>query len=328
MKKLLLPLVILGSIYANAVFADQVSSCDGVETFYQTHQFECVDKLLKSLDEMDNPELDPNRIQNQIGFLAGIVITYPDKIDSILSKKVSQNARSAVIGALYRAGMSEKAVRYAHSSNMFPLFDSYQKSSIPLLAKTYSHYNPGDNDLLIGAFMATGDKIYIENIIHQYKDADDKMVRNALRIAAMQGKFGPELLSKTRKEIYTREHRENPLKALAIRENWQKYPKESMQTLTMASAFWALSSLAGKHKPIGEVFTDFFSSDSRLNKLANEETNNFTNYIMLSVILPAMDNKQNNSDEALKQEVEQFLTSYENFEVVKAPNLKPQNKKQ
>ncbi|MDA0782501.1 MAG: hypothetical protein O2970_10400 [Proteobacteria bacterium] len=327
MKKILFFVVMCCFIHANAS-AGQELSCDKVETFYQTHQFDCIDKLLKALDKMDNPKLDPNRIQNQIGFLAAIFTSYPDKIDSILDKQVSKNSQSALIGALYRAGMLDEAAVYADKVDMATLLNSYKKSPLPLLNKTYSQYNPGDNDFLIGAFMATGDKSYIENVLHQYGEADDKIVRYALRIAAMQGKFGSTLLPAKRKEEYIKQHKELPLKALVNRERWKQNPKEMLQTLTMSSAFWALSSLTKEHKPIAETLTHFFGDDKRLNLIAREEANNFSNYIMLSIVMPAMAQSKSEEQKEFAQKVEIFLTDYENFKVVKPFDLKPKEKKQ
>ena len=48
---------------------------------------------------------------------------------------------------------------------------------------------PSDNDLLIGAYMATGDTTFISRILDNYKNAEDSRVKDAFRVGLMGGKF-------------------------------------------------------------------------------------------------------------------------------------------
>ena len=60
---------------------------------------------------------------------------------------------------------------------------------------------PADNDLLIGAYMASGDTAFIERILANFSSADDGMAGDAMRLGFMHSKFGPNFAPAGRENV-------------------------------------------------------------------------------------------------------------------------------
>jgi hypothetical protein len=60
---------------------------------------------------------------------------------------------------------------------------------------------PADNDLLVGAFMASGEPAFIQRILASYSSADDAMISDGMPIGFMMSEFGPNLAAKGRNAV-------------------------------------------------------------------------------------------------------------------------------
>jgi len=136
------------------------SDADCVTTFYKTKNMACIDALLEvvqSTSQEDQKKSDPMTI---IGFLAQVLSDYPEKKEQILVQQASFHSKSVYFAALYRAGLFEDAKKYAEANGWPEGFKKYQDSGTPTLKQLTPVFYPSDNDLMIGAYMASGCLLY------------------------------------------------------------------------------------------------------------------------------------------------------------------------
>src|SRR3978361_1321707 len=104
---------------------------------------------------------------------------------------------------------------------------------------------PRANDLLVGAYMASGETAFIKRILANYASADDGMVADALRVGFLIGKFGPNISPPGR----------TPATLQAACEKYQckidrtRFPR----LLTLATAIWITQSLSQHDQGIGQT---------------------------------------------------------------------------
>ncbi len=244
---------------------------DCYATFYQTKNTQCVDSLVESLESSVSANPSAGDSQAAVGFLAELFRAYPQEKERVLHMKTSARTKSIFIAALYRAGLKEEAKEYAGKNDGAEVFGRYQESNAPALKQIKPVSMPGDNDLMIGAYMASGDAGYIKRILENFSAASDGMVSDALRLSLMQAKFGPGMGPPGREKTLM----------LTACEKYQckANMNDLMRIMTLSSAFWALQSLSLKDEGIKKTFIDFFESDPRLKRLVFQEENAFANYM-------------------------------------------------
>ena len=296
MKKIAVILALVFLVFPSAAAAAGSAEC--MSTFYKTNDFACVEGLLDSLRTVsaEQARKGSTSFQAAVGFLSEIFGEYPQEKKRILTRDTSALAKSVFMEALCRAGLQGEAREYAQANGFSAEFKRFQEGG-PVSAKLLKpNSRPADNDLLIGAYMATGDTQLIKNILANYSSATDTMASDAFRFGFLQGRADPK---DTRKG-----------QAAMVRAGCQKYAcKADMQTfmrvMTLSSAFWALQSLGQSDVGIKKTFTDFFNSDPRLNRLLKIEHSAFSNYMTMLIAHPAT-----KSDPS----IEAFLSSYEQLE--------------
>ena len=251
--------------------AKAAESADCYTTFYQTKDMKCIDSVVETVQKTP-PSQQPNtEPQAVIGFFAQIFGTYPQEKERILHQKATDHAKSIYLAALYRADLMDEAEKYAQANGWAEGFKKYHDNNVPTLTNVTPFAYPGDNDLLIGAYMASGNTGYIKKILNNFTAADDEMASIALRMALMNSKFGSSLAAPGREKTM----------ALAICEKYQCKTniQNFLHVATLASAFWALQSLSQKDEGIKKTFVDFFEKDTRLKRLVAIEENGFSNYL-------------------------------------------------
>jgi hypothetical protein len=162
---------------------------------------------------------------------------------------------------------------------------------------------------LIGAYMASGDKAFIQRILENFSGADDGMASDAMRMGYMNSKFGPNLTPKGREENVM-------ARAGCAKYQCKTDPAKFLRVLTLSSAFWALQSLAQGDDGIKKTFAGFFARDTRLKNLLAAEQATFENYLTALAVAAAF-----KPDQASPTEVDPAYTSmskaaaaYENLE--------------
>lgn len=277
--------VLVGS--GGVAFAKSDSQSDDcISSFYRTKDAACLDRLISTLDKL------PTGTENGtiIGFFAALFDGSPELRRTLLDGVPSDRAAGIYLAALRKAGLTDDARRFASSRRL----EDRAATDIIVLKDVLPASVPSDNDLLLGAYMATGDMSHIDHILENLRTSRDGMAADAIRIGLVMGKFGgagaPD--------------RPNLLIIAACR----KYgcPKnqpsmDMMRSLTLASAVWALESLAKNDAAVRQELDRFFEGNPRLAAIFAREQNAFANYLTFVALWPVK------KDESL----DAALTDYE-----------------
>lgn len=245
-------------------------------TFYQTKDAKCIDQLIDMVRKQEASGSQARSApQAAIGFLAQIFREYPEQKERLLAENASPRLKSVYLAALVRAGELEVARKYADAIGWPDGFNRYRNEGVLPLNSAKPVADPGENDLLIGAYMASGNTEYVTRILANYRSADDGMVSDAIRIALMSNKFGPRLTPPGREGAMARVACDK----YQCKVNLSNY----MRLMTLASGLWALRSLAQHDEGIKKALVDFFKGEPRIQKLSAREDAAFTNYLTLVV---------------------------------------------
>lgn len=287
----------------------QADAPDCFESFSQTKDTNCLDGLLKSLPNRKPPPLpektaDHSNIEAAVGFFAEIFIQNLREKERLLSLDLPPYTQGVLVEALYRANLPKEAAAYAKAHDLLDIYKQYEAMNLPKMATVKPFAVPSDNDLLIGAYMATGDTTFISRILDNYKNAEDSRVKDAFRVGLMSSKFS-NMQAPGRDRTMTM--------ALCERYHCKSDMPDYLRTMTLSTAFWATSSLAKKHEPIKNTLAAFFADDSRLNRLLVLEQNYFATYLQIFVLATTV--KKNDP------KFEAFLSSYERLDDVNVSDL-------
>lgn len=283
-------------------------SADCMSSFYRTKSSDCIDAILKqaaghtggqanSQGGIINPET--------VGFLAYLFESDPRESARILALDTSPQIAPLIVHALVLAGFVGEAETYANAHGLsdvaktlsgYALFvEKLRARGNTPLNSTKPRANVADNDILIGAYMASGDTGYIVSILENFSSASDDMVRDSLRLAMVNSKFGPKAPPGREKAM---------AKTACEKYECKKDMGNFMRLMTLSSAYWAMQSLSKQNAGIQKTFADFFEHDGRLKGLLALETTAFGNYVItLPLYAAAKDNANFNK----------FLSIYEAF---------------
>jgi hypothetical protein len=243
-------------------------------SYYRAKSPACVDGILAEYRQ-SGPARDPN---NLIGFLAELFTSSAQERDRILSAESSDYLKSIDLLSLYRAGLTEEADKFAKANNRSELADKMRTAHLPTLDAVRPSSNPADNDLLIGAYMASGNTAFAQRVLDNYSSADDGMVSDGLRVGFMISKFGPKLTPEGR----------DPVMGLALRNKYQSDLTKILRVMTLGTALWSLQSLSPQDDGIKQALSNTFEKDKRLKTLFVSEQNAFANYLTAIVGLTAL----------------------------------------
>jgi hypothetical protein len=261
---------------------------DCFTTFYQTKDTACIDAMIATVRKQDATGNQARSVpEAAVGFLAQIFRDDPQQEVRILTLDASPRLKSVYLAALFRAGKLEDAKIYAEAVGWPDGFKKYSDDKVSPLNLVKPLAYPGENDLLIGAYMASGNTEYVTRILANYKSADDRMASDAIRVALMNSKFGPTLTPPGRESVM----------AAAVCERYQckANPISWMRVMTLASGLWAVRSLAQRDEGIKRALVDFFKGDQRIQQLSAREDVAFGNYLTMVIAYAAIkDNSQIN----------------------------------
>jgi hypothetical protein len=237
--------------------------------YYRTKSPACIDAMLA--DFRQQAQADPNTL---IGFLAQIFKTSPDERARLLKAEQTDRLKTVDLVSLCRAGLPEEAESFAKANNLSALADKVKAAALPTLDAVKPSI-PADNDLLVGAYMASGDTSFIQRVLSTYSGADDAMVSDGLRIGFLMSKFGPTLAAKGQNAV--------TMQIACEKYQCKSDPTKLFRVLTLATALWSLQSLSQQDDGIKTTFNNFFAGDTRLKALLFVEQNAFGNYLTMIV---------------------------------------------
>jgi hypothetical protein len=244
---------------------------------YRAKSPACVDDVLAQLRQMPpNPRSEPSTI---IGFFAQLLKASAQERERILKADLSGNAKTVILVSLYRADLVDDAKKFAAANNLSTPPENVRITRLVALDALKPSSIPGDNDLLIGAYMASGNTALIQRILENYSSADDAMASDGFRLGLMMSKFGPGLAPKGR----------NPVTAQAACAKYQCKEDQTkfLRVMTLATALWSLQSLSGQDDGIKKTLSDFSARDARLKNLYATEQTAFGNYVAAIAIVAA-----------------------------------------
>jgi hypothetical protein len=254
---------------------------DCTKSYYLAKSPACVDDTLANLRQSAaSGKADPNTV---IGFLAEIFRTSPQERERILKAEPSDYVRSVALVSLYRAGLLEDAQKFAAANNLSVLSEKLAATHLSPLDAVRPSSMPADNDLLIGAYLASGDTVFVQRILDNYSSADDGMVSDAFRIGLMISKFGTGHAPKGRDNVMT-----VVTQAACMKYQCKADQAKLLRVMTLATAYWSLQSLAMQDDGIRRTLSDFVERDTRLKNLFAIEQIAFGNYLTAIVAVTAL----------------------------------------
>jgi hypothetical protein len=257
-------------------------------TYYQTKSADCLDTLEQTLRNLKpnatNPT-DHSNFQGIVGLLSVIFASSPQERGDLLGKEGGDFEKGLYVESLYRAGLPDDAKAYADANGQSDLYNRYQNQNLATLKTVIPGFIPADNDLLIGAYMASGDVEYINRLLGSFTSVDDATANDAFRMALMQSKFGATLTPPGREKAMAL--------ALCAKYECKANLKQFLHVGTLAAAIWALQSLSQQDEGIKKTLGDFFDNDPRLKKLLFVEESAFSNYLTLLVAYGAIKDNPN-----------------------------------
>jgi hypothetical protein len=169
--------------------------------YYRAKAPACLDEVLAQIRQMPpNARAEPSAA---IGFLAQIFKDSPRERERVLKGELSDNVKSVVLNSLYRAGLPQDAQNFATANNLSVPPENLRATRLVALDAVKPSSIPSDSDLLIGAYMASGNAALVQRILDNYSTADDAMAGDGFRIGLMMSKFGPGLAPKGRNAVTT-----------------------------------------------------------------------------------------------------------------------------
>lgn len=232
-------------------------------SYYREKSPACVDEVLAPLRlNAVNSKSDPNAA---IGFLAELYRTSPQERQRILKSEPSGYLNYINLVSLYRAGLPEEAQKFSDANNIPVLSERVRAMRLVPLEAVRPSSLPGNNDLLIGAYMASGNTTFIQRILENYSSADDAMAADGFRVGLMMSKFGPGLAPKGRNAVTA----QAACAKYQCKENQTKF----LRVMTLATALWSLQSLSGQDDGVKKALTDFFCARHAAEKSVHDRTN-------------------------------------------------------
>jgi hypothetical protein len=151
-----------------AFLGPEVATAAGQEcmaSYYRTKSPACIDGILAEFGQAPRAGSDPNTL---IGFLAELFRSSPQERDRILSAEPSDYLKSIHLVSLYRAGLPDEAEKFAKKNDLSAFADKIRATHLPTLEAVRPSSTPADNDLLVGAYMASGDIAFIQRLLDNY----------------------------------------------------------------------------------------------------------------------------------------------------------------
>ena len=299
MKRLFVGIALAVALSASAGVA-QTPANDCAFTYYRDKSETCLDETLAAL--RDATSVKPEINSAMVGFLAGVIKSTPTKEAKILAAVGPPTMKTAILMALERAGRDEAARSFARTENLQAALAGIESERPPRLDEVKPRSAAADNDLLIGAFMATGDPAYIKAILGNFTAATDDQIRDAVRVALMQASFG---------EHDPRGGYRRLARVVCGKYQCRRDLSTFSRVMTLSAAYWALGSLAAKDETIRKTRQAFLDADPRVKGIEQSEQDAFAAYVERLSAWTADKNDPDSADEAKSEDA--LLSGYENL---------------
>jgi hypothetical protein len=272
-------------------------------SYYREKSPACVDEVLAQFRQKPpNPRAEPS---NMIGLLAQIFSSSAQERERILKAESSDYVKSVMLLSLYRAGLPDDAQKFATANNLSALSEKLRGMRLVALDAVKPSSIPGDNDMLIGAYMASGNTKFIQRILENYSSADDAMAGDGFRMGLMMSKFGPGLVPKGRNAV--------TVQAACAKYQCKEDQTKLLRVMTLATALWSLQSLSGQDDGIKKTLSDFFARDARLKNLFTIEQTAFGNYLTAMVVVTTLKPDQTGVDHETYAAMDKSASIYESL---------------
>ncbi len=209
--------------------------------FYQSPDLSEISGLIRQLEEAKKTS-SRKGAPVMIGFLAGLAAKYPDQLERWMDHPYEEQTRKIVAVALAHAGFKDIAMDYSRRNDFGEDF-LRKLSGAPrsLLARPVR--GPSDQDMLWGAFSATGDVAYARRIL---EDLMERVQRGRVDIGQMFA------VSKARR--WRRMERVKPI--------FETLDDDGLRDLVMGSAaLWSMSSYAHQHGAVKAMMERAIATD-------------------------------------------------------------------
>jgi hypothetical protein len=299
MKRLTRGIALALALSASAGAA-QTAAADCAATYYRDKSETCLNETLAAL--RDATSVKPEINFAMVGFLAGVIKSTPAMEAKIVAAVGTPTMKTTILMALERAGRDEAARSFARTENLQSAWAGLEGEPPPRLEKVRPTSAPADNDLMIGAFMATGDPAYIRAILGNFTSAESDQIRDAVRIALMQGDFG---------ETDPRGGYGRLARVACGKYQCRRDLSAFSRVMTLASAFWALESLAAKDETVRKTRQAFLDAEPRIRAIEQDEQAAFATYVETLSLWTAAKNDPDLKDKAMLEDA--LLNTYENL---------------
>jgi hypothetical protein len=270
-----------------------------VKDYYKTKSPKCIDTLVKAID--------PANLQQKIvitHFLAAVFKDDAQMKQRALAINVPDNSKVLLLNALYMAGLKEDFIQYAVENKLEKQLKLISESKIKKLSEIKPKDKAGDNDILLNAYLATGNLEYLQPIFANYQNTSKAELADAIRVAVLITKFGPAMVPKNGKAKFV----EN----LCNKYKCKSKSSKIGNVMTVAGAHWSLLQLAHEEKAVQDAFTDFLDKNKPVMEVIAKENANFTNYAILLNVTPIEEDKKL---------VEKIISDYESFKPIDTKNI-------
>jgi hypothetical protein len=299
MKRLMRGIAFAVALCASAAAA-QTPADDCASTYYRDRSEACLSATLAALAAALSVKPEVNAAM--VGFLAGVIKSTPKMEAKILAAAGPPSMKTTILMALDRAGRDEAARSFAQNEHLQSALAGLESELPPRLDEVKPSSAAADNELLIGAFMATGDPAYIKAILGNFSAATDDQIRDAVRVALMQARFGET----DRRGGYSRLAR-----VLCSKYQCRHESSPFSRVMTLASAYWTLASLAAKDETIRKTSQAFLDADPRVKAIELNEQDAFAAYVERLSAWNAAKNDPDSADKAKSDDA--LLSGYEDL---------------
>jgi hypothetical protein len=299
MKRLILAIALAVALCPSAGVA-QTPADDCASTYYRDKSEACLSATLAAL--RDATSIKPEINAAMVGFLAGVIKSTPTKEAKIVAAIGPPAMKTTVLMALNRAGRDEAARSFAQTENLQTALAKLESELPPRLGEIKPRSAVADNDLLIGAFMATGDPAYIKAILGNFTAATDDQIRDAVRVALMQARFSEN----DRRGGYGRLAR-----VVCGKYQCRRDLSAFSRVMTLSAAYWTLTALAAKDETIRKTSQAFLDADLRVKAIEQNEQDAFAAYLERFSAWTAAKNNPDLADKAKSDDA--LLSDYEDL---------------
>ena len=286
--------------------AETPGSCSA--SYYKTKSSACVDDVVGRATNLPAHMRGPS--SDIVGFLGEVFRVSPKEKQRVLSAEADRITRAVEIMSLHRAGLDEDASRLATESGLSGDYERLRAARLPTIAAAKPTVGPGENDLLIGAYSASGERNYLTRILDNFNGVDDTMAADAMRLASLLGKFGQSFAPK--------DHRSTIVANACAKYSCKADRANFMRLLTLTTGLWAVRSVAANDTGAKAVLDDFFTQRPKLKATFVTEQNAFGNYLTLLIPLMTLKDDAPGTNQDTFAAMKASVDAYERLEPANA----------